>query len=74
MTTDTFHPDHLKPGDMVGPWRIVESLGSGNFGHAFKAEREGAFFTLKMALRPAPELPQADTAEDPGGAAGGRRA
>jgi serine/threonine protein kinase len=61
-TTDAFHPDHLKPGHMVGPWRIVESLGSGNFGHAFKAEREGDFFTLKMAVRPAPDLPQ-DTHE-----------
>jgi len=58
MTTDTYHPDHLKPGDLVGPWRIVESLGSGTFGHAFKAERAGALFTLKMAVRPAPELPQ----------------
>jgi len=58
MTTDAFHPDHLKPGDMVGPWKIVESLGTGNFGHTFKVEREGAFFTLKMAVRPAPELPQ----------------
>ncbi|HEX8706547.1 MAG TPA: serine/threonine protein kinase, partial [Myxococcaceae bacterium] len=62
MTTEAFHPDHLKPGDMVGPWRIVESLGSGNFGHVFKVERDGAFFTLKMAVRPAPELPQ-ETAE-----------
>jgi eukaryotic-like serine/threonine-protein kinase len=58
MTTDAIHPDHLKPGDMVGPWRIVESLGSGSFGHVFKVERDGVFFTLKMAVRPAPELPQ----------------
>jgi serine/threonine protein kinase len=63
MTTDAFHPDHLKPGDMVGPWRIVESLGSGSSGHAFKAEREGEFFTLKMAVRPAPLLPR-DTPEE----------
>jgi serine/threonine protein kinase len=62
MTMEAFHPDHLKPGDMVGPWRIVESLGSGNFGHAFKAECEGDLFTLKMAVRPAPDLPQ-DTPE-----------
>jgi serine/threonine-protein kinase len=47
---------------MVGPWRIVESLGSGNFGRVFKAEREGEYFTLKMAVRPAPEFPQ-ETAE-----------
>jgi len=63
MTTDTFHPDHLKPGDMVGPWKVVESLGSGNFGHTFKVEREGAFFTMKMAVRPAPELPKATPEE-----------
>jgi serine/threonine protein kinase len=56
--TDTLHPDRLVPGNMVGPWRIVESLGSGNFGHAFKVERDGELFTLKMAVRPAPEQPQ----------------
>jgi serine/threonine-protein kinase len=64
MTTEAFHPDHLKPGDMVGPWHIVESLGSGNFGHAFKAELEGEFFTLKMAVRPPPELSEATTEKD----------
>jgi len=63
MATDTFHPDHLKPGDMVGPWQIVESLGSGNFGHTFKVARGGAFFTMKMAVRPAPELPKATLEE-----------
>ena len=63
MTTDAFHPDHLKPGDMVGHWQIVESLGSGNFGHTFKVARGGAFFTMKMAVRPAPELPKATLEE-----------
>jgi serine/threonine protein kinase len=58
MTTDAFHPDHLKPGDMVGPWRIVESLGTGNFGHTFKVELDGELFTMKMAIRPAAELSQ----------------
>ncbi|MFL5348546.1 MAG: serine/threonine protein kinase [Hyalangium sp.] len=63
MTTDAFHPDHLKPGDMVGPWQIVESLGTGNSGHTFKVSREGSFFTMKMAVRPAPELPKATPEE-----------
>jgi serine/threonine-protein kinase len=58
MTTEAFHPDHLRPGHMVGAYRIVEPLGSGNFGRVFKAERDGNLFTLKMAVRPAPELPQ----------------
>jgi hypothetical protein len=30
----------LKPGDMVGPWKIVELLGSGKLGHTCKVERE----------------------------------
>jgi serine/threonine protein kinase len=63
MMTNAFHPDLLKLGDMVGPWKIVESLGTGNFGRAFKVEREGLFFTMKMAVRPAPELPK-DTPEE----------
>ncbi|WP_224372284.1 serine/threonine protein kinase [Hyalangium versicolor] len=62
MTQQAFHPDHLKPGDNVGPWLIVQSLGSGSFGHAFKAELDGEFFTLKIAVRPAPELSE-DTPE-----------
>jgi serine/threonine protein kinase len=55
MTTDAFHPDQLQPGQSVGPWRILESLGSGGFGRTFKVECEGVLFSLKMALRPASE-------------------
>ncbi|HYH94487.1 serine/threonine-protein kinase [Hyalangium sp.] len=55
MTTETFHPDQLQPGQSVGPWRILESLGSGGFGRTFKVECEGVLFALKMALRPASE-------------------
>ncbi|WP_224361081.1 serine/threonine protein kinase [Hyalangium versicolor] len=60
MTTDALHPDHLQPGHMVGPWRILESLGSGGFGRTFKVECEGALFSLKMALRPASEDKEVD--------------
>jgi eukaryotic-like serine/threonine-protein kinase len=53
MTTDTLHPDQLQRGHMVGTWRIQESLGSGAFGHSFKAEDEqGHPYTLKMSVRP----------------------
>jgi len=55
MTTHTLHPDHLQPGHMVGPWRILEPLGSGGFGRTFKVECEGVLASLKMALRPASE-------------------
>ncbi|PTL79903.1 protein kinase [Vitiosangium sp. GDMCC 1.1324] len=52
MTTEALHPDHLLPGHMVGPWRIVERLGVGGSSRVFKVERDGLFFTMKMALRP----------------------
>ena len=53
MTMDALHPDQLQPGSMVGTWRILESLGSGAMGHAFKVEQDGHFYVLKMAVRPA---------------------
>jgi serine/threonine-protein kinase len=52
MTMDVLHPDHLQAGHLVGPWRVVERLGAGGSSRVFKVEREGLFFTLKMALRP----------------------
>lgn len=55
MTTEALHPDHLQPGQYVGSWRILETLGSGGFGRTFKVESEGVLFSLKMALRPASE-------------------
>ncbi|SEU14718.1 serine/threonine protein kinase [Stigmatella erecta] len=55
MATDALHPDHLQPGQYVGSWRILETLGSGGFGRTFKVESQGALFSLKMALRPASE-------------------
>jgi serine/threonine protein kinase len=52
VTTQALHPDHLQPGHTVGPWRIVQELGRGGFSRVFKVEREGVFYSLKMALRP----------------------
>ncbi|QRN97011.1 protein kinase [Archangium violaceum] len=52
MTREVLHPDNLQPGDMVGPWRIVERLGLGGFARVFKVERGSRFFSMKMALRP----------------------
>ncbi|AKQ67729.1 serine/threonine protein kinase [Myxococcus hansupus] len=53
MRSPPFHPDQLVPDSEVGPWRILESLGSGGFGRVFKVERAGRSYSLKMALRPA---------------------
>ncbi|QSQ16811.1 serine/threonine protein kinase [Myxococcus landrumensis] len=65
MSPAPFHPDQLSPGSVVGPWRVVASLGAGGFGRVFKVERGGRFFTMKMALRPAG--PQASEEEDVNG-------
>jgi serine/threonine-protein kinase len=53
MTTDALmHPDQLQPGHMVGPWKIVEWLGTGGSACVFKVERDGSPYAMKMALRP----------------------
>jgi eukaryotic-like serine/threonine-protein kinase len=52
MRLQALHPDLLRPGDMVGPWRIVRRLGVGGSGRVFKVERDGVFYALKMSLRP----------------------
>ena len=61
--TDALHPDHLRPGDMVGPWRIVRVLGRGGSSRVFKVERDGRPYTLKVALRPLSESKE-DLAEE----------
>ncbi|MCY1083562.1 serine/threonine protein kinase [Archangium lansingense] len=50
--TDALHPDHFKPGDRVGPWRITQVLGRGGSSRVFKVERDGSSYTMKMGLRP----------------------
>lgn len=52
MTTEVLHPDHLQPGDSVGPWLIVEELGLGGSSRVFKVERDGRPYCMKMSLRP----------------------
>jgi len=50
--TDPLHPEHLQPGQAVGPWHIVQVLGLGGSSRVFKVEREGHPYTMKMGLRP----------------------
>ncbi|HEX8822235.1 MAG TPA: protein kinase [Archangium sp.] len=50
--TEVLHPDHLQPGDWVGPWQVVERLGLGGSARVFKVERAGLFYSMKVALRP----------------------
>jgi len=49
---EALHPEHLKVGDSVGPWRIVEVVAQGGSARVFKVERDGHAYALKMALRP----------------------
>ncbi|WP_257458314.1 serine/threonine protein kinase [Archangium lipolyticum] len=52
MTMEALHPDHLKPGHMVGPWRIVQVLGRGGSSRVFMVERDNKPYSLKMGLLP----------------------
>ncbi|MFY0563889.1 serine/threonine protein kinase [Archangium lansingense] len=50
----TVYPDALAPGTEVGSWRVVERLGVGGYGAAYRVEdmaRPGDFCVLKLALR-----------------------
>ncbi|WP_309887927.1 serine/threonine-protein kinase [Archangium sp.] len=62
--TDVFHPDHLKPGDRVGPWRIVGPLGEGGSARVFEVERGGLPYSMKMALRPVSSEEEVPGAEE----------
>ncbi len=66
--TEALHPDHLKAGHAVGPWRIVQVVGSGGASRVFKVERDGHPYSMKMGLRPLSdsqeELPEAEYVEE----------
>ncbi|WP_257463360.1 serine/threonine protein kinase [Archangium lipolyticum] len=55
MTAEVLHPDHLQPGHMVGPWRIVQVLGRGGSSRVFMVERDNKPYSLKMGLLPLSE-------------------
>ena len=65
---ETLHPDHLQPGHMVGPWRIVQVVGLGGSSRVFKVERDGRPYSMKVALRPLSgaqeELPEEEYVEE----------
>lgn len=50
------NPEYLLPGTMVGPWEIVDLLGKGGFGVAYKVRRDGKYYALKLTLFRAAEL------------------
>jgi serine/threonine-protein kinase len=43
--------DELKPGDMVGAYRVVEKIGSGGMGAVYHAERADGEFEKRVALK-----------------------
>jgi serine/threonine-protein kinase len=62
--TEVFHPDHLQPGDMVGPWQVVGRLGVGGSARVFKVERAGLSYSMKIALRPVSSEEEESGAEE----------
>ena len=50
------NPEYLLPGTMVGPWEVVDLLGKGGFGVAYKVRRDGRYYALKLTLYRAADL------------------
>jgi eukaryotic-like serine/threonine-protein kinase len=48
---DTLVETELKEGDQIGPWRLLERLGSGGMGAVFKAERRDGNFEQRAAIK-----------------------
>ncbi|KAF1689469.1 hypothetical protein CR938_05560 [Pseudoxanthomonas taiwanensis] len=53
----------LKPGDMLGPWRLGERLGAGGMGVVYRAERADGLYERKVAVKLLHGLPDARSAE-----------
>jgi predicted Ser/Thr protein kinase len=49
--TDRANPDWLRPGDLVGPWRIEGYAGRGSYGVVFQARRAGHPNSPPVALK-----------------------
>jgi predicted Ser/Thr protein kinase len=49
--TDTKAPDSLRPGDLVGPWRVEGYAGRGSYGAVYKARRAGQPSSKPVALK-----------------------
>ncbi|QRN97778.1 serine/threonine protein kinase [Archangium violaceum] len=64
MTVEALHPDHLQPGHMVGPWRIVQVLGRGGSSRVFLVERDSKPYSLKMGLLPLSEAQEGLSEEE----------
>jgi len=48
---DTKTPDSLRPGDLVGPWRVEGYAGRGSYGAVYKARRAGQPHSKPVALK-----------------------
>jgi serine/threonine protein kinase len=48
---DTQTPDSLRPGDLVGPWRIEGYAGRGAYGAVYRARRAGHPSAIPVALK-----------------------
>jgi hypothetical protein len=48
---DTQTPDSLRPGDLVGPWRVEGYAGWGSYGAVYRARRAGHPHSEPVALK-----------------------
>jgi hypothetical protein len=48
MAPGRINPAYLQPGTMVGPYEIVDLVGSGGFGSLYRVRRDGKTYALKL--------------------------
>lgn len=49
MARDRINPAYLQPGTTVGPYEIVDLVGSGGFGSLYRVRRDEKTYALKLA-------------------------
>ncbi len=49
MARERINPAYLQPGTMVGPYEIIDLVGSGGFGSIYRVRRDEKTYALKLA-------------------------
>jgi eukaryotic-like serine/threonine-protein kinase len=50
-TTDDDEASELSPGDQLGPWQLLATLGEGGMGRVFLAERRDGLYQRQVAIK-----------------------
>ncbi len=62
MSDQGIKPNYLRPGTLVGAYRIEEQIGGGGFGFVYRVQRDGRVYALKIGQARLSELSAEDRA------------